>query len=223
MTWARRIVLTGGPGAGKTAVLEMVKKTFCAHVAVLPESASILFRGGFPREATEAARCAAQRAIYHVQRELEWLVGKQPGVEVALCDRGTLDGLAYWPREPSEFFDDLGTSEAEELARYDVVIHLEPPAAGHGYHRDAARVESAAEAAAIDARIVATWQNHPRRFSVPSAPHFIDKARRVIEIIELELPADCKPVNGGHAGSTREAQEGDRAPHRRIASARIRS
>ena len=27
----RRIVLTGGPGAGKTAVLEMMRKTLCEH------------------------------------------------------------------------------------------------------------------------------------------------------------------------------------------------
>lgn len=45
----RRIVLTGGPGAGKTAVLEMMRKTLCEHVVVVPESAGIVFGGGFPR------------------------------------------------------------------------------------------------------------------------------------------------------------------------------
>jgi len=28
----RRIVLTGGPGAGKTAALEVLRRTFCAHL-----------------------------------------------------------------------------------------------------------------------------------------------------------------------------------------------
>ncbi len=42
----RRIVLTGGPGAGKTAVLELVRQEFCAHVTVLPEAAGIVFGGG---------------------------------------------------------------------------------------------------------------------------------------------------------------------------------
>jgi hypothetical protein len=192
----------------------MVKRTFCTHVAVLPESASILFRGGFPRDASDGAQCAAQRAIFHVQRELEGLFGARPDVEVALCDRGTLDGLAYWPRPASEFFSDLGTTEASELARYDVVIHMEPPAAGHGYHRDGARIESAAEAAAIDARIVAAWSRHPRRHSVPSAQHFLDKARRVIEIIQAELPEDCRPAMGGYEDAA-EMGSG-RAPfHRR--------
>jgi dephospho-CoA kinase len=43
----RRVVLTGGPGAGKTAVLELIRQDFCKHVKVLPESASILFGGDF--------------------------------------------------------------------------------------------------------------------------------------------------------------------------------
>ena len=42
---ARRIALTGGPGAGKTAVLELMRKTLCKHVKVLPESAGIVRRG----------------------------------------------------------------------------------------------------------------------------------------------------------------------------------
>ena len=28
----RKIALTGGPGAGKTAVLELVRQSFCKHV-----------------------------------------------------------------------------------------------------------------------------------------------------------------------------------------------
>ena len=38
----RRVVLTGGPGAGKTAVLELIRLFFCEHVKTLPESASII-------------------------------------------------------------------------------------------------------------------------------------------------------------------------------------
>ncbi len=39
----RRIVLTGGPGAGKTALLELIRQSFCEHVTVLPEAASVIF------------------------------------------------------------------------------------------------------------------------------------------------------------------------------------
>jgi len=37
----RRIVLTGGPGAGKTAVLELVQRSLCAHVRVLEAAGDI--------------------------------------------------------------------------------------------------------------------------------------------------------------------------------------
>lgn len=90
----RRVGLTGGPGAGKTALLELIRQSFCAHVKVLPESASIIFGGGFPREDDDSCRRAAQRAIFHVQRELE-STGDSHNPAIVLCDRGTVDGLAY--------------------------------------------------------------------------------------------------------------------------------
>ena len=67
----RRVVLTGGPGAGKTAVLELVKQSFCRHVMVLPESAGIVFGGGFPRRRDMMSAQAVKRANFYVQRELE--------------------------------------------------------------------------------------------------------------------------------------------------------
>ena len=72
----RRVVLTGGPGAGKTAVLELIRLFFCVHVRTLPEAAGIVFGGGFPRSDRQVLRQAAQRAIYHVQRELEVKIGR---------------------------------------------------------------------------------------------------------------------------------------------------
>jgi predicted ATPase len=205
---ARRVVLTGGPGAGKTAVLELVKRTLCEHVAVVPESASILFRGGFPRERAVPSECAAQRAIARVQMELESIYDARPGVEVAVCDRGTIDGLAYWPLDAESFFAEVGTTWSEQLARYDVVIHLEPPDERHGYHRDGTRIESAAEAREIDRRIVLAWSAHPRRYSVPSTPDFLDKARRVLALLEPELPAACRE---GHARSVDPRNESSAA------------
>lgn len=48
----RLVVVTGGPDAGKTAVLELAARSFCEHVAILPEAATIVFGGGFPRHDT---------------------------------------------------------------------------------------------------------------------------------------------------------------------------
>jgi hypothetical protein len=66
-----QVVLTGGPGGGKTAVLEMARRYFCHHVTITPEAASIVLGGGFPRSDTPAERREAQKAIFHVQRGLE--------------------------------------------------------------------------------------------------------------------------------------------------------
>lgn len=187
----KKVVLTGGPGAGKTAVLELVRHHLCRHVRVLPESAGILFGGGFPRGGTAEARRAAQRAIFYVQRELE-AVSAGSDAAVLLCDRGTVDGMAYWPG-PDDLFSSVGTSRLDEILRYDAVIHLRTPPANGGYDRsNPLRVESAAEAVVIDRRIAEAWAGHPRIYTVDSAPSFLAKARRALELLDAELPPCCR-------------------------------
>jgi predicted ATPase len=189
---ARRVVVTGGPGAGKTAILELARRHFCSHVAVLREAASIIFGGGFPRRPDELARAAAQRAIYHVQDELERVALGTPETHVVLCDRGTLDGLAYWPGPDASFFDGLHTSLAAELARYDVVIHLHTPTRRDGYHGSSIRIEHSWEAEALDARLVEVWKDHPHRIVIPSDHDFMKKATRTLDVIRELLPSDCR-------------------------------
>lgn len=187
----KRIVLTGGPGAGKTAVLELMRKTLCPHVKVVPEAAGVVFGGGFPRGDSIAERCAAQRAIFHVQCELEAVV-MTGDAAIALCDRGTVDGLAYWPG-PEDLWRAVGSSHEAQLARYHAVIHLRTPAGDGGYNRqNPLRVEDAAQAAAIDERIARAWSTHPRRFEVPPHDDFLAKAARVIELVRAELPDCCR-------------------------------
>jgi hypothetical protein len=174
-------------------VLDVVQRNFCRHVVVLPEAAGILWNGGFPRHESIPARRAAQRAIYRVQTELQ-RVGIEDGHAAAvLCDRGTLDGLAYWPGDVAEFFSDLGTTREAELARYSAVIHLRPPSNGHGYnHQNPQRIENAKQAAAIDARIVAAWSGHPRLFTVDSDDDFLVKLQRTLDLVRSELPTCCR-------------------------------
>ena len=187
----RRVVLTGGPGAGKTAVLELVKKSFCQHVVVLPESAGIVFGGGFPRRPDIASAQSAQRAIYYVQRELEnAAVSQNPAV--ILCDRGTLDGAAYWQGEP-DLWTSVGTKPANEISRYSAVIHLRVPPADGGYdHSNPLRIENADEAARIDAHIASLWSRHQNYFAIESRPTFIDKATKVLEVLKGQIPECCR-------------------------------
>jgi hypothetical protein len=136
-------------------------------------------------------REAAQRAIFYVQRELE-IVARGDGAAIVLCDRGTVDGYAYWPGG-NDFWTALGTTREEQLGRYDMVIHLRPPSAEHGYnHSNPLRIESAAEAAAIDERIARAWDGHPRRFFVESTDDFLAKVHRAMTLLRNEVPPCCR-------------------------------
>jgi predicted ATPase len=191
----RRVVVTGGPGAGKTAILELVRQHFCAHVDVLPEAAGILFAGGFRRGATVLGREAAQRAIFRVQRELEAIADAEGNPALVLCDRGTVDGFAYWP-DANDFWEAFDTTRAKEHRRYDAVLHLRTPTWVGGYHRNHVRIESAEEAAAIDERICAAWAGHPRLWVIENTPDFLGKASRALGLLREQLPACCR--HNGH-------------------------
>lgn len=196
---ARLVVLTGGPGGGKTAILEMARRYFCHHVVLLPEAAGIVFGGGFPRLNTPAGRRAAQRTIYQVQMEMEGLAVRDPNVAMVICDRGTIDGLAYWPGDRERFFEEFGGSLEQETARYATVIHIATPDSQHQYHKNRIRRESLRQAREIDARIRRIWKGHPRRVVVRSEADFLDKAAHAIRLMRQEVPACCQradlPVN----------------------------
>lgn len=188
----RFVALTGGPSAGKTAVLEVVRRNFCEHVGVLPEAASVVFGGGFPRLTDDVTRRAGQRAIYAVQRELERWAKESGRFAVALCDRGTLDGLAYWPGPKAEFFRELGTSEEAELRRYETIVHLHTPAAEAYDRSNPLRVEAPADALDLDARVLEVWRGHPRRIEIDSADTFLGKLQRAIAAVRDVVPRCCR-------------------------------
>lgn len=185
----RRIVLTGGPGAGKTAVQQVAVHAFPGRLVNVPEAATILFSGGFPRLHDGRSRAAAQRAIYYVQRELEALHEGVANGGALLCDRGTVDGLAYWQDE-QDFFEAVGTTRDVELARYHTVIQLGVPSDAEGYdHRNPTRIETSSEAQQIGARIGKAWEGHPHFISIPSTPSFWGKVQEAVEQIGRALDA----------------------------------
>jgi predicted ATPase len=187
---AKRIVLTGGPGAGKTAVLEMLAHAVCPHVVISREAAGILFGGGFPRSKDAAMRRSAQRAIYHVQVVLEAMLADSNAAAI-LFDRGIVDGAAYWPG-PGDFWREVGADRAQALARYDAVVHMRSPDGPNGYdHRNPLRTETADEARAIDERIMEAWEGHPRRFVIDATPNFLAKAERAIALLRSQIPSCC--------------------------------
>lgn len=182
-----RIVFTGGPSGGKTSIIEVLQRDFGPRVAAVPEAATILYQGGFPRRPGPKAMKCIQRAVYWVQGELESLAENTYRAPVMLLDRGSLDGVAYWPGEGSGFLRSVGSSFAREAGRYDIVLHLRTPR-GRDYRSGGTRIESPREALRIDRRIEAAWSRHPRRFVIADEPDFLVKMQRVKEVLRREAP-----------------------------------
>ncbi|HET6953079.1 MAG TPA: AAA family ATPase [Acidimicrobiales bacterium] len=181
-----RIVLTGGPGGGKTTAADLFRREIGERVVIVPESATILFGGGFPRDMDLFAREATQRAIFAVQRNLEDVQAARYPDRVQLCDRGTVDGAAYWPSGPADFFAEMGSSHGAELARYDAVIFFETAAVGgiaiEGGNRY--RTESNTEAIDLDTRLRALWSPHPQFHLVPHDRSFLRKITAGLAILD---------------------------------------
>lgn len=181
-----RVVLTGGPGGGKTTAADLFRREIGDRVVVVPESATLLFTGGFPRSNHPEAAAAAQQAIFHVQRHLEDVQAFLYPERILLCDRGTVDGAAYAPAGPNRFFADLGTTFEQELARYDGVLFFESAAVG-GLTIEGGnpiRNESLDQAVSLDARLRELWIHHPRFVLIRHDTSFFKKI--ALALAELE-------------------------------------
>jgi hypothetical protein len=179
------LVLTGGPSGGKTTLALMLTRAFLDRVAMVPESASLLFAGGFHRVNDPVGVRHQQAAIYRVQVEHEAIFRLEYPSRMLICDRGTLDGCAYWPEGGQDFFSVNGTRLEDELARYTWVIHLETATAG-GYNDNAnpLRRESAEEASLLNKKVLDVWRKHPQRFIIPNARKFTKKVSVALDIME---------------------------------------
>jgi len=179
-----RIVLTGGPGGGKTTAADLFRREIGDRVVVVPETATMLFTGGFPRVGEPDARAATQRAIFHAQVALEDVQGALYPGRVLLCDRGTIDGAAFWPAEaPEGFFETMETTLESELGRYDAVIFFESAAVGDISIEggNPARTESNEQARELDMRLRELWSKHPNFHFIPHSTSFFAKLRGGLE------------------------------------------
>lgn len=173
-----KIVLTGGPGGGKTTALDLFRRELQDKVCVVPEAASILFIGGLPRsENKEVIKCT-QETIFELQCSLEHIQATLNPNKLLVCDRGTVDGFAYWPGDDhNEFFSAMGTTLEEELSRYDAVIFFET-AAKNGNDitsNNPVRTETQKQAIAIDKSLHDIWSKHPNFNYVASSESFVQK------------------------------------------------
>ncbi|MFN8790874.1 MAG: ATP-binding protein [Bdellovibrionales bacterium] len=189
------IVITGGPSGGKTTLIEAIKKELGRDVKTVPEAASLLYRGGFPRAHSDVEMMRVQAAIYHVQEQLEGLVQDQnrQSKSLIVCDRGSLDGLAYWPggsRGRPSFFEFLKTTETAEVKRYKWVLHLDTATAETYETTNPLRIETYEEAWSLNDRIKRAWANHPQRLIVPPNSDFFSKMALCLQLIRGIMSGD---------------------------------
>jgi predicted ATPase len=179
----RHVAISGGPGGGKSTVAAAVAREFGARVVVVPEVATHLLGGFFPGIHCPEDRRAVQRAIYHVQLNLEAVHRSRAGEDIVLVfDRGILDGGAYWPEGCEAFFEAVGEDPGAARQRYDAVVFLESAAQG-GLAIDAgnaARTEQQSEAARLDSLLHQLWAPHPQFHFIPHTPTFDAKIENAL-------------------------------------------
>ena len=182
----KRIVITGGPGGGKTTALDLFRRELSGKITLVPEAATMLFSGGIERRDDPDVLKAQQKAIFHLQHHLEDIQRAMHPQLLVLCDRGSLDGLAYWPDSEADFFDTMDTTLEAELARYDAVIFFETAAkSGQGIKsNNPIRNESEQKAIELDAKLQSVWSRHPDFNLVSSSESFVKKVMFGIMTIE---------------------------------------
>src|SRR3954447_7278310 len=105
----RRVVLTGGPGAGKTVISRRIAAEHPDHFALVPEAATQVYDALQTRwdKLDLEGRRDVQRKIYNLQADHENRTAEAHPGKILLLDRGTIDGAAYWPEGPEDYWRDV--------------------------------------------------------------------------------------------------------------------
>src|SRR3982751_4947804 len=115
----RRVVLTGGPGAGKTVVSHRLAAAHPDRFALVPEAATQVYDALQTRwdKLDLEGRRDVQRKIYQLQVDQEDRTASSNPGKILLLDRGTIDGAAYWPEGPEDYWRDVGSAPEAEVKR----------------------------------------------------------------------------------------------------------
>jgi nicotinamide riboside kinase len=179
----KKIAITGGPSGGKTTLIDALKKEFGQKIKVAPEAASILYKGGFPRIKNYSGYLHAQKAILTTQNELENLLMKNFPDRLLVCDRGSLDSLAYWPDTEEHFFEAIGSTREIELAKYEWLLHLDTAFETDYDTSNPIRTEDFHEALMLNDKIKKAWDGHKQRIILTAQNDFFTKMRKATDIV----------------------------------------
>ncbi len=188
----RRIVLTGGPGAGKTVIAQKIAAAHLDRFVLVPEAATQVYDALQTRwdKLDLPGRRDVQRKIYRLQVDQEERTAAANPNKILVLDRGTIDGAAYWPEGVDDYWRDIGSTLSAELARYDAVIWLQTSAVLGLYDGDSSnpcRFEHPEAAIASGELLARLWSDHPQIHKVPAFPQLANKISAVEKIL-LTLP-----------------------------------
>ena len=190
-----RIVITGGPCAGKTSVLAYLQQELPEHqvrVVTVPESARPLIAAGLGPSVIGALEFQKRIiAVQMAQEELHSSIVQKcfdPAQKaVLLCDRGTMDSRAYIDEDSFNLVLEEGGWNIPTLrdARYEAVVHLVTAAIGAEafYVTDTERKETFEEARALDERTQYAWVGHPHVSVIGNETDFDGKKRKTLGAI----------------------------------------
>ena len=193
-----KIVLTGGPCAGKTTAMNWIQNFFQKQgykVLFVPETATELIMGGLTPWETKT-NSDFESILFDLQIEKEKLFeegAKKLSNEKILivCDRGLLDNKVYMPKRDFDYLlKSKKLSEVKLRDSYDAVFHLVTAAKGakEYYNLDnAARTETIEEATKLDDNLIASWTGHPHFRIIDNSTDFETKMKRLLKEISNVL------------------------------------
>ena len=190
-----KIVLTGGPCAGKTTALNWINNYFRERgytVLFVPETATELISNGVAPW-TCGTNYDYQRQQLKLQKIKEQIFEDASKTMksdkiLIVCDRGALDNKAYMKDvEFKRLLKEFNTNETKERDSYDAVFHLVSAAKGkeevYTLANNVARTETVEQAREIDDKIIAAWTGHPHLRIIDNSTDFEEKLERLIKEI----------------------------------------
>ena len=194
----KKIVLTGGPGSGKTTVIESIKENLGGKykVIVIDETASYLINMGIrPFGDGQIPLLDFQELVLKMQLAKEDIINRSldflPDNNVIIIyDRGLLDNSAYITKD--EFEEILQRLEQkhtinEFLNRYDLILTLVSRKDFYTTDNNPARSEAVEEALELGSKTLSSWVGHPNMKIVNPKDHIEDKIKEVLSYINQIL------------------------------------
>lgn len=197
-----KIVLTGGPGAGKTTALARIEEDLQEkgyHVLVVSESATELIKGGirpFGYPAIDMIKFQSLIVPYQLNKEKTYDAACELLPDDCKCviiyDRGVMDNAAYVEEQQfDKILQTLSLNRLELLDRYNMVLHLVTAADGkekyYTLENNEARTETIEEAKRLDQKAMQAWSGHNRLTIIDNTTDFDEKMQRVLDSIHRLL------------------------------------